>query len=69
MLCFFAFGGKMLTKEEFEKIKRTYVPANGLVVNGGDAYGNPSFNGAVLAIRELVQEVKRLNPDFLDERP
>ena len=58
----------MLTKEKFEEIERIYVPADGLVVNRGDAYGGPSFNGAVQAVRALVQEVKRLNPDFQGER-
>ncbi len=55
----------MMTKEEFEKIEKIYVPADGLVVNRGGE--GPSFNGAVHAIRDLVQEVKRLNPDFQGE--
>lgn len=57
----------MMTKEKFEQIERTYIPTEGPVVNRGEALGGPSFSSAVDTIGELVQEMKRLNPDFQRE--
>lgn len=53
-----------MKKKEFEEIERTYAIAEEPVVNRGAALGGPSFSSAVMAINVLVQEVKRLNPDF-----